>query len=389
MRPRWEMSDNDKNVYILGAGFSHDAGIPLMNDFLDKARSLWKTKYPGFNTVFEYSRKLLSSGRIIAHNVDNIEELFGLLELNISLSPDDEVLTNVKNTLIELICKTINDYDITKDRAKWNSANIPIPNFDFQDIPYGYKENTFLYHTIKPPRSGYYAFDIYSLFSALSSRIGEGQNKTPDTIITFNYDIVMDRVFEKYPFKIDYVVNRNHLEADVKTLKLLKMHGSVNFKFHHNCNEVIVDSHDIESSGALQECPNCKENIRRVPAMIVPPTWNKGSYHDQVIDIWQEAYKELSQARRIIIIGYSLPETDIFFRHLLSLALSENDILDKIIVVDVSENIGKKYEDLIYDKFHRNFRFINTGLQGFLVDFDDKRPYLSKPYTRDFINNDL
>jgi hypothetical protein len=31
----------DHNVYILGAGFSRDAGAPLIHDFLDRAREFF------------------------------------------------------------------------------------------------------------------------------------------------------------------------------------------------------------------------------------------------------------------------------------------------------------------------------------------------------------
>ena len=53
--------------------------------------------------------------------------------------------------------------------------------------------------------------------------------------------------------------------------------------------------------------------------MIVPPTWNKTEYHSNLSHVWHEAAVELGSARNIYVFGYSLPETDSFFRYLFAL----------------------------------------------------------------------
>lgn len=53
--------------------------------------------------------------------------------------------------------------------------------------------------------------------------------------------------------------------------------------------------------------------------MIVPPSWNKADYHSALSGVWASAATHLSEAEQIFIIGYSLPETDSFFRHLYAL----------------------------------------------------------------------
>lgn len=66
--------------------------------------------------------------------------------------------------------------------------------------------------------------------------------------------------------------------------------------------------------------------------VIVPPSWNKADYHAALSDVWASAAKHLSEAEHIYVIGYSLPETDSFFRHLYALGSVGSTPLRKIAV---------------------------------------------------------
>lgn len=72
--------------------------------------------------------------------------------------------------------------------------------------------------------------------------------------------------------------------------------------------------------------------------LIVPPSWNKADYHSALSDVWAAAAKHLSEAEQIFIIGYSLPETDSFFRHLYALGSVGNAPLRRIAVFDPDES---------------------------------------------------
>jgi len=85
--------------------------------------------------------------------------------------------------------------------------------------------------------------------------------------------------------------------------------------------------------------------------------------------VWKSASEEIEQATRIIIIGYSLPETDSFFKYLLALGLSKNDSLQEIILINPAQGIEgealeKRYRDFIAPFFDtRNFRFWHVGFE--------------------------
>jgi len=63
---------------------------------------------------------------------------------------------------------------------------------------------------------------------------------------------------------------------------------------------------------------HCGKSLEPKP-FLVPPTWNKADHHKVIDKVWRKAAVELTDAEYIFIIGYSIPETDAFFRLLFSL----------------------------------------------------------------------
>jgi hypothetical protein len=68
--------------------------------------------------------------------------------------------------------------------------------------------------------------------------------------------------------------------------------------------------------------------------VIVPPSWNKTEYADSVGHIWQEAARQLSDAENIFVCGYSLPETDVFFKHLFALGSVGRSLIRRFWVIN-------------------------------------------------------
>src|SRR4051812_32104045 len=74
------------NVYILGAGFSIDAGLPLIRDFLQRVgdSSEWllangrNSEVEAIEKVFDFRRKAAGAAYRCQIDVENIEELFSL-----------------------------------------------------------------------------------------------------------------------------------------------------------------------------------------------------------------------------------------------------------------------------------------------------------------------
>jgi hypothetical protein len=92
--------------------------------------------------------------------------------------------------------------------------------------------------------------------------------------------------------------------------------------------------------------------------------------------VWKRAVDALKTAARICVIGYSMPESDAFFKFLLALGLAENDRLNKLIVVDwlpgrtprpQEKTIDVRWKEMLEDVFvGRRFEFFDVGTANFL-----------------------
>ena len=301
--------ENKKVVFILGAGFSKYAGAPLISEFFKSARDIYANNGEAlenyekdyFKTVLDYYKNLSPSRIKINFNIDNIENFFSILDMNLTYARESthiKELTETRNALIYVILKTL-DYYIDNQRIS-----------DY----WGFIRNI---------------FDRYNDYS----------------FITFNYDLILERAFEMSSRKYDYCLDINY-KPDLFVAKLLKLHGSANWIMCENCKKIKELKYKALNDLYNRKCPNC-ENFES--PLLIPPTWNKRIVSEGLKNVWFNAFNELNEATYIVIIGYSLPDTDLYFRHFLTLALKDNLKLRKIIILDKNIQIEKKYMDF-FDK---------------------------------------
>jgi NAD-dependent SIR2 family protein deacetylase len=157
-------------------------------------------------------------------------------------------------------------------------------------------------------------------------------------------------------------------ELQPNSIHLLKLHGSANWAFCPKCKKPVVLYHKVTRLlGSLPQplCPEC-DNLRQ--PLLVPPSWDKTEYSDTMSPVWKLAVEKLKCATRICVVGYSIPESDAFFRHMITLALADNQQLERLIVVDKDTNIETKWEKLLDPVFcKRRFRFYGQAFQLYLA----------------------
>ena len=100
--------------------------------------------------------------------------------------------------------------------------------------------------------------------------------------------------------------------------------------------------------------------------MIVPPTWNKTEYHNTLSNVWKRAARELSDAEHIFIIGYSLPESDYFFKFLYSLGTIGSNTIKGFHVINPDKSVVPNYERMISSFTASKLNFIPLVLGGSL-----------------------
>jgi hypothetical protein len=329
-------------VFILGAGASRQGGAPLMTDFLDVASDLLRANKTGdrrveFEKVFSAIGSLQAVHSKAQLDLYNIESIFTVLELGkiIRKVPglSGEEISETIAALKELIVKTL---EVTlRFSVMSDGLHSPAPYDQFA-----------------------------KLLRTLSSEVSPSMSTS---VITFNYDIALDMAMHRGRLGPDYVISEPG-NAEI-LIPLLKLHGSLNWATNSETSEIIpIHFRDylphfrvppgadrsksimIPIGSQLQEffSKNGGPNVNREP-VIVPPSWNKGDYHAALSDVWSAAADHLSEAEYIFVIGYSLPDTDSFFRHLYALGSVGSSPLRRIDVFnpDSSGLLDKRFRGLL------------------------------------------
>jgi NAD-dependent SIR2 family protein deacetylase len=382
----------NRNVYILGAGFSAPAGAPLVNDFLDRSRELYddprssmdEAERRQFKQVFDFKRSMSLAREKFLIDLDNIEKLFGLAEISLRLG---EPVKETRDAIVYLIAKTL------QLATSWPKLHRPTINLTVKSGDDSLKA----LERLRPvgPRTGQLelGLDMYDYFAALvTGALDDPEQRTSrkDTIITFNYDLLCDHALLRLGVRPNY-----HLDPDLqdssqvpdsdKAVDLLKLHGSTNWGICGTCgkNVQVLDEKLTQDPYHLRglRCSACKTSDYRL--LLIPPSWDKSEHQAVISRIWAKAVDEIRQASRLCIIGYSMPEADLFFQYLLTLALSRNEQLYRLIVVDkvksedgallsrsqpASDSVEQRYRQLLDPMFQkRRFSFYGDGVAQFLA----------------------
>lgn len=389
----------DRNVYILGAGFSADAGAPLIHGFLDFSRRLMDQPSSGldslerkhFKSVFRFRREMAESREKVRMDLDDIEQLFGLVEISQRLEARPP---ETRDSTVYLIAKTI-QVAVNSGFGKRPRFSLPIKSESSTQVPWERLEAA-------PPDAPekqasiwwYHRVDEFAYFAGLVCGLFDDPEKRKwrkDTIITFNYDLVCDHALRRMGYEADYhldtaIVDDRREPPTGGRCDILKLHGSTNWGVCSACNErVVVLSQKVTDSPAEFRDMKCRCGQSAFHPFLIPPSWDKGEYRKVIAPVWKKAVDELKSATRICIIGYSMPETDAFFKYLLTMALSQNHGLYKLIVVDYQppvslqglspaqalrrkSRIELRYRRLLDPLFRkRRFYFSDQGLFKFLA----------------------
>jgi hypothetical protein len=175
--------------------------------------------------------------------------------------------------------------------------------------------------------------------------------RTKDCVMSFNYDCLIDKAIKNNTLKrwdpeeggYGFIPSdgneywRDHSKGRVveNTIRLLKVHGSMNWNRKENG--------DIELVQSLSDVNNLQGSI-------IPPTWFKDIESYPFKQIWKKAREEVRKARIIVVIGYSVPETDLFSRSLFKVEAGSKDKREKIdlvVLVNPDPQARRRFIDLI------------------------------------------
>ena len=183
------------------------------------------------------------------------------------------------------------------------------------------------------------------------------------TVVTFNYDVLVERVLTSLGFvsewadlyRVPLVSRQLGASAALSygvghppgpTLELLKLHGSTNWGYggiNAPSSDVmcLLQSGQRWSSDTKKDgSPRSKGMFDDLQPMIVPPTGTKNAFYSNagLRAQWRNASAAFARASEVTIIGYSFPVTDLATRQFFSASLPDGV---PVTVVDRSSAVAE------------------------------------------------
>lgn len=319
-------------VYILGAGFSAPLGLPVMGNFLSKARDQFfadPITFSHFKPVFKQIDDLARVRKAYRADLHNIEEVFSMLEMRSALTNSSRLVRGFS----QFICDVIKFHT---PPVKGYPGRLP---GNWHDFVFGNRTHV--------PNDHHYGAFVASLLRLELAEVQGGNaddggrfvvthgasNTTSYAVVSLNYDEVLEqyaahlsrRIGIPLSFEFDFCRNGSAWGGGCK---IAKLHGDAG------------------------------------KGDVVPPTWSKG-INNNIIKTWRLAHGLLAQATQIRVLGYSLAESDLYVRYLLKASALRSDRLKAIDVVclDSADVVKSRYRNLIE---HPGLRFANEDVVSYL-----------------------
>lgn len=327
------MTGHDSTVLVLGAGFSAAAGHPLMADFArivtglatDNQTALREEERARFRSVLNFRSDLRKLYAYLNLDLDNLEHLFGLVDMESSLSGSSPTGL-LRDDLIFVLVKTL---ELTL---------ATVPEVESQVEPYRMAGDR---PTFRRHRGRTHPFVAYVDFA--------NSLRPHDVVLTFNYDTVLEDALLRAEVGPHYGFEDPAWPQVTRTQTVLKLHGSVNFVEQADGHVEVVDFELLKET--------TERYYERGNPLLIPPTWNKPSPSGVIQRIWTLAGEALSKASRLVFIGYSLPETDLSFRYLLASCLANNEILESVSVLDPDPATRDRYRRFVSEALRNQQKF--------------------------------
>jgi len=156
-----------------------------------------------------------------------------------------------------------------------------------------------------------------------------------------------------YPISLQRLASRtttlfgHHYQA---TYRLFKLHGSINWYYSGYKD---IPAYQIFLVGSSNVISEEEKNIKDLMPVIIPPVLDKTYFFKQstIRAQWSEVKHILNRAKKIYIIGYSMPQTDLTVKFMLQSFIKKNA---EVIVVNKDED-KKRYFQKIFNNFNDRY----------------------------------
>lgn len=197
-------------------------------------------------------------------------------------------------------------------------------------------------------------------------------------VLTFNYDIGLEVALQSHQVPYSYCLDG--ALPDANTVAICKLHGSLNWARQHGPDSEAKIRWFDPLTELNHQCPFPEQNtspgtrhgqkinsrvgrVRLVGSdsrdslpFIVPPTDSKSEYRQLIKPVWSAASRLLSESDHISICGYSMPDTDIFFRLFYFVSMLSDTILHRVCVINTDPTTHIRFANLFAENLRRSPR---------------------------------
>lgn len=391
-----EVRSSSHTVYVLGAGFSYGAKVPLQAKILERLRQLRLAIDTPEADFFE--RMPIELAVHFQDTWGKIQEFLDKIFSGVMNPSLEDVFTLLDQTIeTRGYCLGMNWVDLEMVRTALYKAIVIL----FLDCKHTGGIDLLLYRHI--------ALEL------MVQRLAARQSGRGVSVISVNWDCILeDAIYwclEKLETKaidIDYCCYSIPFEGtsrhttsilqkakNLYNLKVMKLHGSVNWLLCPNCNRLSVGlgatAEQLCEYTIGRRCLECSESWLSdegtevtgaiLEPFIISPTFMKQFDNVHIQMVWHNAYMDLCRADKVVFIGYSLPEADYHLRTLLKRAIRVGTAIDVVLVDDdrapdepAFENIRHKYAASRYEAFFgtgEHIKYYFDGVEGYFAEMCD------------------
>lgn len=347
-------------VIFLGAGFTHDLELPIMSNFGSESDRVYKGVNDKGNDKKDAAPIFRKAGDMFKKFQNYSSKISKLMNINI-------------NNMEDLFCLA----DIIKGTSIDRNLTIPeVDNLEINKIITNIRLWLWkIFHQCPPMNNARQtAQKNEAVYKDFFRFIVEKHQKYKNIkIITTNYDLMPEYLLNELKQRCTYRISCDPGEWKVdlnstdkfayincnNCIPIYKLHGSVNYFFNdekdqdninivtdilnvdkvrQSCAKVFKDKPSLFPWDAIIELKE-KQNNNNIPIpAIIPPMYSKIESMGWLKCIWNNSLMAIRNAKIIVFIGYSFPQSDGFMKSFFQSALIGRNNQEPPIIINLDKN---------------------------------------------------
>jgi hypothetical protein len=183
-----------------------------------------------------------------------------------------------------------------------------------------------------------------------------------DTVISFNYDLVVERALRPIALKHgktfgDWLYALSDAPNDSKLPVVLKLHGSSNWRLPDDHFEVLTRTwKDFDDTPGYR---GYKGKGTTFPIFL--PFWDKRIEQEPWLHLWRECLSKLEGVGTVLVWGYSLPPTDVKAQQVFTLGLSGRRF--RLCIIDPSTGTRERWREMFPEALYWEYDNVRSFLK--------------------------